>query len=40
MKKQSIALVLALAALTGVGGVVAPAGDAQAFVAPCCKTVT
>ena len=40
MKKQSIALVLALAALTGVGGVIAPAADAQAFGFPCCKTGT
>ena len=39
MKKQSIAIVLALAALTGVGGVVAPVADAQTF-APCCKTGT
>ena len=39
MKKQSIALVLALAALTGVGAVIAPVTDAQAS-APCCKTGT
>ncbi|WP_255354814.1 hypothetical protein [Cellulomonas sp. Leaf334] len=40
MKKQSITLVLALAALTGVGAVVAPVTDAQAFITPCCKTGT
>jgi hypothetical protein len=40
MKKQSIAIVLALAAVTGVGGVVAPAADAQTFEQPCCKTGT
>ncbi len=39
MKKQSIALVLALTALTGVGAVIAPMTDAQAS-APCCKTGT
>ena len=37
MKKQSIALVIALAALTGVAGTVAPAADTEALV-PCCKT--
>lgn len=40
MKKKSIALVIALAALAGVGGVAAPAAGAQAFAAPCCKTGT
>ncbi|GEL98389.1 hypothetical protein CTE05_19360 [Cellulomonas terrae] len=40
MKKQSIALVIALAALSGVGAVVAPVTDAQAFITPCCKTGT
>jgi hypothetical protein len=40
MKKQSIAIVIALAALTGVGGVVAPEADTQAFELPCCKTGT
>ncbi|MDQ0372035.1 hypothetical protein [Cellulomonas humilata] len=41
MKKQSIAIVLALAALSGVGGVIAPVtDDAQTFVQPCCKTGT
>ncbi|WP_255356348.1 hypothetical protein [Cellulomonas sp. Root485] len=40
MKKQSIALVLALAALTGAGGVIAPVTDAQTFTIPCCKSGT
>ena len=40
MKKQSIAIVLALAALTGVGGVVLPVADDAQASAPCCKTGT
>jgi len=37
MKKQSIALVIALATLTSVAGAVAPAAGTEALV-PCCKT--
>ena len=37
MKKKTIALVLALAALTGAVGASAPVVGAQAYVAPCCK---
>jgi hypothetical protein len=40
MKKQSIAIVLALAALTGAGGVIAPVTDTQTFTFPCCKSGT
>jgi len=38
MKKRSIALVLAVAALTGVTGAAAvPSADAAVIAQPCCK---
>jgi hypothetical protein len=37
MKKLSIALAIALAAVTGIAGATASSADAQVSAQPCCK---
>jgi hypothetical protein len=37
MKKLSISLVLALAAVTGLAGAAAASGQTQVVASPCCK---
>lgn len=39
MKKLSVSLVIALAAVTGLVGAAAPAGAAHVLASPCCKMI-